>query len=323
MYLSFETFDDLMNDVLNRLLNGGQEVNPTRGKSIEIIGAMLHLKNPRARLSRTETRGKPFSALGELMWYLSGTNDLQFIEYYIKKYRDESEDGKTVYGGYGPRFFNLRGQYNQVENVIKLLKKKPSSRKAVIQLFDGSDLASEHKEIPCTCTLQLLIRQNKLHLFTTMRSNDAYVGLPHDVFAFTMLQEIFARILNVELGEYYHAVGSLHLYARDVKNAKKYLSEGFQSTKLIMPPMPNGDPRTSIQLLLDIESKIRLNSAIQMIELSLDPYWCDLARLIEIHALCAQKSSKSQRTKAIDGVKALMSNSIYNTYIENRLQKLK
>src|SRR5690606_11307146 len=131
-----------------------------RGESSELIGVLLHIRNPRARLSRTETRGRPFSAIGELLWYLSGNNSLEFITYYISKYDKETEDGKTVYGGYGPRLFNLRNEYNQIENVQKLLQKRPTSRKAVIQLFDGSDISTNHPEIPCTCTLQFFIRNS-------------------------------------------------------------------------------------------------------------------------------------------------------------------
>ncbi|MDB5283954.1 MAG: hypothetical protein JWO06_3029, partial [Bacteroidota bacterium] len=186
---SYDTLDDLMNDVFEDLLSRPFDVTPTRGISSEIIGASLNLKNPLARLSRTETKGKAFSAIGELLWYLSKNNSLEFIKHYIPDYADESEDGLTIYGGYGPRLFNLRGEINQIANVIALLKEKPFSRKAVIQLFDGQDINEAHDEIPCTCTMQFFIRHCKLHMYTTMRSNDAFKGLPHDVFAFTMLQE--------------------------------------------------------------------------------------------------------------------------------------
>ena len=61
-----------------------------------------------------------------------------------------------------------------------------------------------------------------------MRSNDAFKGLPHDVFCFTMLQEIFARTLGVHVGVYKHAVGSLHLYDKDRQKANQYLKEGIK-----------------------------------------------------------------------------------------------
>src|SRR5690606_4963573 len=122
--------------------------------------------------------------------YLSKSNNLDFIKYYIPPYHKASDDKVTIHGGYGPRLFNMNGHINQVDNIINLLKTNPSSRRAVIQLFDAEDLLNYHSDIPCTNTLQFTIRDDKLIMMTSMRSNDAFLGLPHDIFCFTMLQEI-------------------------------------------------------------------------------------------------------------------------------------
>src|SRR5918997_3528205 len=50
-----------------------------------------------------------FSALGEFLWYLIKDNQLDFILPYISAYADDSDDGLTVHGGYGPRIFDQRG----------------------------------------------------------------------------------------------------------------------------------------------------------------------------------------------------------------------
>ena len=195
----------------------GAPIEASRGANTEIIGVQLELDAPRARLSRTETRGRPFSALGEFLWYLTKDNRLEFIQPYIPAYADESEDGLTLYGGYGPRIFAQRGQ-DQLDDVIRQLRKSPTSRRAVIQIFSAEDntknpsTGKRHKEVPYYTTLQFLLRNGRLNLIATMRSNDAYIGIPHDVFCFTMLQEMVARILGAELGHYYHFVGSMHLY---------------------------------------------------------------------------------------------------------------
>ena len=82
----------------------------------------------------------------------------------------------------------MRGTIDQIASVTNLLKQRSTSRRAVIQLFDAEDISSEHKEVPCTTTMQFFQREGRLHMVTTLRSNDAYKGLPHDVFCFTMLQ---------------------------------------------------------------------------------------------------------------------------------------
>lgn len=118
-------------------------------------------------------------------------------------------------------------------------------------------------------------------MLTYMRSNDAYTGLPHDVFCFTMLQEIIARNLNIDLGSYKHIVGSLHLYTSHRDMAEQFLSEGWQSTQP-MPSMPQGSPWFGIKSLLKAERSCRRGQPLAVSDLKgLDPYWCDLLRLLD------------------------------------------
>ena len=235
LLISRATLDDVMRCALEELLRRGEPVSPTKGACRELRGVLLEITNPRARLSRSETRGKAFSCLGEFCWYLSGANDLEFIEYYIPKYRDFAED-EILFGAYGPRLLDMRGVTNQLENIILLLQRKPSSRQAVVQLFDAEDIVEEHKDVPCTSTIQFLLRSNRLEIITSMRSNDVYLGLPHDVFSFTMIQELVARRLGAELGTYRHIVGSLHLYDRDNEAVSRYLNEGLRWPRLFGQP---------------------------------------------------------------------------------------
>lgn len=324
MFIKEKTLDDLMYQVFKKLLKRPFDIKTTRGKKLgsasETIGNLLILENPLARLSLSETRGKPFSALGELFWYLSKSNDLEFIEYYIQAYCDESEHDKNgkeiIYGGYGPRLFDWKDQ-NQIDRIIKILIEKSTSRKAVIQLFDASDLASDHHDITCTCSLQFLARKGKLNMHTSMRSNDAFLGLPHDIFSFTMLQEIIAKTLSLELGTYYHSVGSLHLYEKQKKKAEYYINEGLQSTKKGMPKMPEGDPWKSIKNILSIEPKIRKRDKIDLAKLNLDSYWQDLVRLLQIHSY----TKKRRNLNTIAKIRKEMASDIYDIYIENKLDR--
>lgn len=314
-YFEASTLDDLMRKALDYIFEAGKAIEPTKGRASEITGVMLELSNPRARLSRTETRGKPFSCLGELCWYLSGSNAVEFISYYIGEYRKFAEDG-SLYGGYGPRLFGTGfNTNNQVDNVIDLLKRKPSSRQAVIQLFDSNDILTYHKDVPCTCTLQFLIREKKLHLITYMRSNDIFLGLPHDIFSFTMLQEIVARTLDVKLGTYKHIVGSLHLYDLHEEQAKNYCNEGWQTTQFSMPPMPSGNPFPEIGRFLKAEQVLREGGDITSDNFeSLNYYWIDLIRLLQIF-----RYSKGSQTKEIEKIREEMTTNIYDSYIEKRL----
>lgn len=314
-YFVGATLDDLMRDVIEAIMSHGELIHPTKGAARELTAVSLELTNPRARLSRTETRGKPFSCLGEFCWYLSKTSDLAFISYYIPEYNELAEGG-IISGGYGPRLFNQRGM-DQVANVIALLKRKPESRQAVIQIFDAGDIATVHEDIPCTCTLQFMIRQGALHMFTYMRSNDVYLGLPHDVFCFTFLQEIIARTLSVELGRYTHMVGSLHLYERNEKAAKQFINEGWQST-ISMPEIPAGDPWPAIDFLRRTELAIRVNNRVEIDGLeNLDTFWVDIILLLQIFR--CKKDNNPDRLKEFSD---RLSSDIYRPFIQKIVQQL-
>lgn len=319
-YFRQDSLDDLMRDAFEAVRTHGRPVQATRGPCVEITGVMLELTNVRARLSRSETKGTPFSALGEFCWYLSGRSDFDSIDYYIKgaydRDLDVEPDGVTISGAYGPRLIESGGE-GQLEHVIEMLSRKTTTRQAVLQLFDADDLTSGQRDVPCTCTIQLLNREDGLEMVTYMRSNDVYKGLPHDVFCFTLLQEWIACRLGAEPGTYKHVVGSLHLYDVNTESAQRYLDEGFQSTLSPMPPMPKEDPRDALDSLLDAEEALRMTppdfSRATTREEALDPYWADLVRLLR-----AYRHLKDRDAEAILRTRDRMASPVYYPFLTRR-----
>lgn len=312
MFVSEETLDDLLHVVLERILKEGTKVtSSSKGANTELWGVLLELKNPLARLSRTEMRSIAFSCLGETIWYLAGSDELSFIRYYLSRYEKSAEANGRIWGAYGPRLFKMRKSVNQIESVIGLLKKKPETRQAVIQLFDSEDILEPRNDIPCTCTLQFLKRNGKLNLFVSMRSNDAYTGLPHDVFAFTFLQEIIARSVNLDIGVYRHAAASLHLYDDCIEGAQKYLSEAWQE-KILMPSMPTGDPWPYIKKLVSAEADVRSGVSVDAGKLNLPGYWADFIRLLLVF-------QKEKTKKELSTLKEQMDSKIFDIYIDKRI----
>lgn len=294
MHYRARSFDDLQLWVMQRLLQRKTSAQPSRGPVRELSGVVLELTNPRARLSRTLSRGMVFSCLGEWIWYLSGRDDVETMDYYLPGIGDEnSDDGKTLHGAYGKRLLNLRG-HNQIQLVLGRLQTKPDSRRAVIQLLDVEDVANQHKDVPCTCILQFLVRSQQLHMVAYMRSNDVIKGLPHDVFAFTMFQEVIARSLGLNVGTYKHMVGSLHLYETqdDLNLARRVLAEGQQKL-LPMPLMPKGDPWHALAELIAAERAFRVGEGYVVSEL--DKYWLDLIRLLQVFGCYKRRDEEGIR----------------------------
>lgn len=314
MEIDCESLDTALYRLFKAIKKKGARNGATRGGTWELRAVSLRIRKPRARLSRSENRGRPFSAIGELLWYLSGLGTLEFIKPYVPAYSAEA-DGDMIYGAYGPRLRNMRGSVDQFDSVVRLLAARPGSRRAVIQLFNAEDIADDHGEIPCTTTLQFLVRDGLLHMAVTMRSNDAYLGLPHDVFCFTMIQEMMARRLEVELGEYYQFVGSMHIYDRDLEGIDRYLDEGFQQTAE-MPAMPYGNPFNLVDPLLAIEERLRRGEHVDAAAETTDPYWADIVRLLQVFWAREWADDHPGRLAQLRGE---LDKGFYRPYIDGRM----
>lgn len=289
MHIREKTLDDLLNTTYTSILESGDELTASKGDNFEIRNAVLTLENPRSRLSISETRSKLISCIGEFFWYLNGSDELDFIEYYIANYRKFIGYDKTevlpAFGAYGPRIFGENSQFNKI---IEVLKEKPTSRRAVIAIYSKDDLLrQDHRDIPCTCFLQFFIRDDRLHLTTTMRSNDAAIGLVHDVFSFTLIQEImYAKLVsffpNLQLGEYTHIVGSLHIYSKDLPDVRHYLgNEGWQNITGMFPLDPILIDE-ELPKILKIEQSLRFGINLSVLEINdlKDPFWKELAVIL-------------------------------------------
>lgn len=310
-----QTLDDILMELYPKLLSG-EVVSVTKGKTRELRGALLKLNNPRARLSISETKGTYYSCLGEFLWYLAGNDSIDFISYYIPKYGKIINNDKYSPGAYGPRIFGSEKNTNQIEKIVELLADKSHTRQAVVQIYSKEDLfnstvAGLKDDIPCTCTFQFFVRDRKVELLVYMRSNDAYKGLPHDIFSFTMIQEIVAKKLSLELGSYTHIIGSLHIYEDDIESINYFLNdEGWQS-QTEMEAMPEGDPKSNIDQLLRFENAVRSNISTNVNEYLPEGYWKNIGILLKIFAAYKTNNSTNNVTQLISEI----NNDMFKEYI--------
>jgi thymidylate synthase len=210
-----DAWEDLYQSLLLQYQDGFKQ--PSRAGNVvgEIIGEKIVIEDPSRGFVTSPIRKLPVRyAVGELMWYLSGSNRLQDIKTYSRFWEDISDDGETLNSAYGHRISHRFG-FDQWEYCKALINKDTLTRQAVIHIKDADDRPT--KDTPCTVALQFLVRDGALDTLVYMRSNDIWLGFPFDVFCFTSLQVKMAMELGLELGNYTHFVGSLHLYEKDVK----------------------------------------------------------------------------------------------------------
>lgn len=183
----------------------------------ELINANLVLTNPFENTMCKCARKMPMKyAIGELLWYRSKNPTWESIAPYSKFWKNISDDGINVNSNYGWCIHKKYG-FDQWETCKQLLQRK-NSRQAVMHIKEARDLVNNPtKDVNCTIALQWMLRNNKLDLIVTMRSNDIWLGLPYDLFNFTCMQIQMAMELGVEVGTYYHNAGSFHIYKRDME----------------------------------------------------------------------------------------------------------
>lgn len=203
-------------DLAKELIENGNRV----GDTFELNNVSFTLLNPDKNIPFSRSNKDIFGVslsymLGELTWYLSGDNSVSYIGKFGSLWKRISDDGLTNNSAYGDIIEN-RHNFNQLELVIDILSKDPNSRRAVININVPNPKAFETKDEPCTIALQFFIRNNKLNMTTVMRSNDIWFGTPYDIIYFTILQQIIALKLKVELGTYTHVANSFHVYDRNV-----------------------------------------------------------------------------------------------------------
>ena len=291
---SFESLDAVQREVLVTTLNCGQPVQ-TRGlASREIQGVSFSLLNPRRRCITTPARRWSLPlAIGEFCWHVSGSNDLSSIAYYASRWREFSDDARTIRGScYGHRIFAPDAQgCSQWDRLLRLLRSDLTSRRAILSLHDsavGLDAAS--RDVPCACVVQFLVRSNRLNTVVYMRSNDAIWGLPYDVFLFTMLQELLTAELGLTVGSYTHSVGSLHIYDRHIELAERVIED--QGFDFEMPQM-EGIQGLSTFLALADEVRQGLNPDDDLRRV-LHPYWADLLEVLRLYRLTKLRNGPAE-----------------------------
>lgn len=197
----------------------GIEANPRSIGTKEILGyqSKIDMNYPIVTVPQRVSAARHFHAFmfAEAYWILSGQNRVDYMGKFSSAISRFSDDGQFFRGAYGPKIVD------QLTYVADCLDADPMSRQAVLNIWRENPRNS--RDIPCTLSAQFLIRDGKLHCMHTMRSSDAWLGWPFDVFNFSMLSWSVLNLLRsregsktdaaaLELGTLHLTAGSQHLY---------------------------------------------------------------------------------------------------------------
>jgi len=209
--------------------------NGRGGYTSELLHVTIHVHDSRQRwvVSRTPALGVAF-AIVEVIGILNGRRDSAYLNFFNPRLPRFAGTGAEYHGAYGFRLRSSVG-FDQLERASNALRTNGDGRQVVLQIWDATldfpsdDGAPVADDIPCNICSMLKVRNGRLEWSQIMRSNDIFLGLPHNFVQFMTLQEVLAGWIGIEPGTYSHFADSLHLY---VKNAE----DVFSSTPVAMTP---------------------------------------------------------------------------------------
>ena len=214
MTFNFESLNDSFSFLSAIIHHEGEHIVNRQKKCKEIIPSSICITDPTdLHITQPKRKFNFLYSISEFLWYLSCDLQTKNISKLAKIWSDISDPSGKVVSNYGAI---IRSQW---DTVINELVSDSESRRATMTLNSSSNNTTNPLDCPCTMCIQFLIRDSKLNLIVTMRSNDIVFGFCNDVFCWCLFQQMMLNELNekgldIELGRYIHNVGSLHAYER-------------------------------------------------------------------------------------------------------------
>jgi thymidylate synthase len=198
--------------LLLNILHAGEPVGPRGLKTREVLNVSARIPlEQNIILSRHRKPNYRFM-VGEFLWMANGRDDLAPLTRVNPNMAKFSDDGAKLAGAYGP-WFKLG-----IGRAFAALRKDPDTRQAFVKI--GPQAQPPSKDVPCTMTWQFLIRNGCLSVVANMRSSDAWLGIPYDVYTFSQLANCVAGALGVPRGFLYLNLASSHLYEEHLAGAE-------------------------------------------------------------------------------------------------------
>ncbi len=203
-------------DTLETIMEFGVEATPRDMVTKELLdrSVSFHMEHPVCFHQNRKLSYRFMAA--EALWITDGSNSVTDIAPYNRNIEAFSDNGQIFNGAYGPHF------NEQFAYVCQTLLQDADTRQAVMTLWTRKPTSS--KDIACTVAMAWNVRDGSLNCHVFMRSSDAWLGLPYDMFNFTVMTikilcelNKFAR--NLTLGRQYMTLVSSHLYEKDYLGA--------------------------------------------------------------------------------------------------------
>ena len=228
--------------VLKKLLTTGVYREGRNGGTYGLFGEQLRFNLADGFPLLTTKKVHFKGIMVELLWFLRGDTNIKYLHDHgvtiWDEWADENGDLGPVYGKQWRRWPTRNTkvvrdedflptyvpvEIDQIANVIEGIKKDPHGRRHIVSAWNPAEI-EDMALPPCHTMFQFHVANGKLSCHLYQRSADWFLGVPYNVASYALLTHLVARECGLEVGDFVHSFGDLHLYANHVEQAKEQLT---------------------------------------------------------------------------------------------------
>ncbi|WP_199120480.1 thymidylate synthase [Pedobacter sp. ASV28] len=216
---------DLMQHVLD---SGTQKHDRTGTGTISVFGYQMRFNLQDGFPMVTTKKLHLKSIIHELIWFLSGDTNIQYLKDNGVKiwdeWADENGDLGPVYGSQWRSWPKPNGEkIDQITQIINAIKNNPDSRRIIVSAWNVAEI--ENMALPpCHAFFQFYVADGKLSCQLYQRSADLFLGVPFNIASYALLTMMVAQVCGLEPGDFIHTLGDAHLYNNHIEQARLQLS---------------------------------------------------------------------------------------------------
>lgn len=210
------------------LANGIDKSDRTGTGTRSVFGYQMRFNLQRGFPLVTTKRIHWKSVVYELFWFLRGDTNVKYLQDHgvriWNEWANEQGDLGPVYGKQWRSWVKRDGgTIDQIKWVIDEIRRNPDSRRLVVSAWNVEDLPAMALA-PCHCLFQFYVADGKLSCQLYQRSADAFLGVPFNIASYALLTHMIAHVCDLQVGEFVHTFGDVHIYNNHFEQVEKLLS---------------------------------------------------------------------------------------------------
>lgn len=167
------------------------------------------------------------SIVHELLWFLSGSTNIRYLQEngvsIWDEWADDSGDLGPVYGHQWRHWPSRDGEIDQITTLLDQIRNTPDSRRLLVSAWNPADVPDMALP-PCHTLWQARVQGKRLHLQLYQRSADMFLGVPFNIASYALLQCMIAEVCGLEPGDFVHTIGDAHIYSNHMDQVAEQLS---------------------------------------------------------------------------------------------------